>query len=721
MVKQNLSKKKEIKMKKNIYIAGAMAIMAASSCSIEESKMDRPAITDGPKLTLEGETYPQTRFSIGEKDGNTYPLLWENGDVISIWSKNITSSVGEDSETVLNGNIKGEQAQLFGEDAGKASGLFQTNNAFSVDNDEDIVITYPGTIKYSDGKVLGMIENVQEQRKPNSSMHVGNYALAFAKTSLKAGQTEGVKFSLSQKTAFVKLSLSTTEFADMELVGAKLYSAGSVLSGKVSYDVEAGKMEVTGGADNISVKLRTPEKFSNTQDLYFTALPCDLTGKETYVIITMKDATKTVTIPAKVNGGLLSESCLSVIKIDNISLATNTCEWYEPVETRYIAAFGEGWSYGPSNCFVAYYDGEAVTFDVKARGNFAKCTRPASILVHNACEANIKNKTNLEINGVNGYDGEQYVKFPLDNSYTVSIKALAAGVYTGYSSKVKLLDENDNCIWCFNIWGNKEQLQEQTYKNGVMLDRNIGSDSSKGFGYMSGSYYQWGRPFQTGWSSSGGLFNGAPTNITDLAMSAAKPETFFHMKGVNPTQGGDWYLGAHTGARTEHLDDLWGNQNLTGEEIVQTNGTKSIYDPCPKGYMVASPKILAEMFKVAVPKYPDLVVNGKTCYKPGTTEFTDGNKFTDPNFMEYKLPDGTTASWPFSGCKWGSDGGNCDNNTQDICACWSNSTTTSYDQDAANAYCFVYRYKTTPAWKQVQNGNRAHGYPVRCMKDTENR
>ena len=82
------------------------------------------------------------------------------------------------------------------------------------------------------------------------------------------------------------------------------------------------------------------------------------------------------------------------------------------------------------------------------------------------------------------------------------------------------------CIWAFNVWGNKEQLTEQTYVNGVMLDRNIGSDD-KGYGYQGGSYYQWGRPFQTGWSASGGLFAGEVSVVTDLAVSAEHPDVFY--------------------------------------------------------------------------------------------------------------------------------------------------------------------------------------------------
>lgn len=695
-------------MKKYILAIGVTAL-AAASCSLEENKLEQPA-AEGARMTLSGTTSVNTKISIGEKDGNIYPLLWATGDIITI------NSVDPNSANA----IVDEQAELFNESAGEISGIFQTYNAVQPASDEDVIITYPSTAHYVEGKVTASVPDLQTQLVPSNSLHLGMSSVAYDMITIKAGQTEDVTFNLEQKTAFVKLVLSTSEYSSLNLVKARLYAPGYALSGDVSIDPSTGELTASGTKDYVGAKIDSPTAFSGTQEVYFTALPCDLTSAEdVFVIVTMQDDTKTVEIPARVKGGELKESCLSVITLGDISASTNEFDWYEPVETRYVAAFGEGWSYGPSNCFVTYYDGEAVTFDVKARGNFIRCKKPASIRVYNACEQNINNKTNIEINGQNSWDGSQYVDFPINDTYQVTVKANAAGSYTGYSSKVRLFDETGVCIWAFNIWGNKDELKEQTYVNGVMLDRNIGSDD-KGYGYQGGSYYQWGRPFQTGWSSSGGLFTASPTNVTDLGISAEHPEIFYHMNGVDPSQGGDWYLGAHTGARNEHLDDLWGNQNLTGEEIVQTTGTKSIYDPCPKGYMVPSPKILNEMFKTATLKYDDIVNSGTGYYNPGTTEFIDANKFTEPNFLLYKLPDGSEAIWPFSGCKWGSNGGNCDDNAHDICACWSNSTNSSYEQEGANAYVFVYRYKSEP-WTLVQNGNRAHGYPVRCMKDVENR
>ncbi len=706
-------------MKKLLYILAGITLVSAISCTKEESMNVDPA-AKGEKLTLSvlSNDDVDTKMSIGEKDGAKYPLLWNTGDVIAIYSSDVTTTYEETEDgtvPVVSGKINGELADLIdGND--RHSGTFQTARDVLVTSDEPLVIVYPGnSATYTDKKITVALPKNQVQRKENSSADLGNYALGYATTTLQANQTDNVSFALQQKTAFVKVTLSTSAYSSLKLSGVKLYSKGAKLSGTVSCDVTTGALSVTNASDEVGVSYRTPVVFDKAQTLYFTTLPCDLTGQDTYLIVTMIDETNnsTVTIPAKVTGGKLEESCLTVINLDNISASTNTNSWYEPVETRYIADFGNGWAYGPQNCYVAYFDGDAVTFDVKARGNFAKCVEPKYVQVYNACEYNSGSKDNLYINGTCAYNDAGYVEYALGSDYKISVAAKPVDDYTGYSSKVFLLDKDKNTIWCFNIWGNKDSLTEQTYTNGVMLDRHIGSTHRSGTEhYQHASFYQWGRPFQSGWSvNSGpmvGLFQIASTTVTDLSVSAANPEMF--MASITNRGNGDWFLGAPDveSDRATRIDDLWGNQNTTGDQVVATVGTKSIYDPCPEGYMVPSPKLLNEL----VNNMTEMITNATRENAPKV----DGKQVV--NFMIYTLPDGSKAYWPFAGCKW-EGGGNPGNNTGDICSCWSNSTIGSYATSENRPFLMNYRYKDN-AWKN-QFSNRAHGHPIRCMKDVENR
>ena len=89
---------------------------------------------------------------------------------------------------------------------------------------------------------------------------------------LKAGQTEDVSFTLRQKTAFVKAILSTSEFSDLKLVGAKLYSPGSILSGNVVYDLdnEAAGLSVSDASETVGAKLRKPVEFDGPGTLFYS-------------------------------------------------------------------------------------------------------------------------------------------------------------------------------------------------------------------------------------------------------------------------------------------------------------------------------------------------------------------------------------------------------------------------------------------------------------------
>ena len=80
-------------MKRYIFAAGT-AVLAVASCSIDENKLEQP-YEEGTRITLSGQTSLDTKVSIGEKDGETYPLLWATGDVIRISTKGAAAATDE--------------------------------------------------------------------------------------------------------------------------------------------------------------------------------------------------------------------------------------------------------------------------------------------------------------------------------------------------------------------------------------------------------------------------------------------------------------------------------------------------------------------------------------------------------------------------------------------------------------------------------------------------
>ena len=88
------------------------------------------------------------------------------------------------------------------------------------------------------------------------------------------------------------------------------------------------------------------------------------------------------------------------------------------------------------------------------------------------------------------------------------------------------------------------------------------------------------------------------TVATNVRFSIENPRALLYYQDVKDTHS-DWYLGAWTGARIDRKDDFWGNPNETSTYLNPSDGHKTIYDPCPKGYRVVSPRVLEEIEKKA--------------------------------------------------------------------------------------------------------------------------
>ena len=195
-------------------------------------------------------------------------------------------------------------------------------------------------------------------------------------------------------------------------------------------------------------------------------------------------------------------------------------------------------------------------------------------------------------------------------------------------------DDKDNILWSWHMWCvegydyQESAIDVAVYGDSYkIMDRNLGafaaptlasSSGSEDFEYAHGLIYQWGRkdPFAAGniqtptawgymswidWCNPDGSLLKSPTfyivgrsdrsaykydpyivphNLDNtaeiLAHSIKNPMTYF--------TGKNWATSADTSnGQAEDWGKLWGNQTAEG------NGVKTMYDPCPVGYTVASP------------------------------------------------------------------------------------------------------------------------------------
>ena len=138
-----------------------------------------------------------------------------------------------------------------------------------------------------------------------------------------------------------------------------------------------------------------------------------------------------------------------------------------------------------------------------------------------------------------------------------------------------------NILWTWHIWIT-DRVKAQGYPHGyIVQDRNLGATASapESGGSMDGLYYQWGRPTPFKPASSGvyGAVSTVPSSTSQVATveeAISQPTTLY---GSGNAVNYDW-LATKNNA-------LWGYQNE------HTDLEKTIYDPCPPGYMVGDARV----------------------------------------------------------------------------------------------------------------------------------
>lgn len=676
----------------------SLCALAFISCQKEEMTGNDPV--EG-NYTYEFVAYqqPEAKATIGDKTDGKWPVLWSKGDQMGVYK--------------ADGTFVGV-ATVSDESEGQNSGNFRVSSDVELVAGENLYFSYPYVkdAEIKTGKVAA------EQTLGTSG--VGANAIAYATVAYNPGNTQ---FVLTHANAYLKFNIKSEDFAGYNLTGVTLWADGAELAGSVNI-ADGGELTVSAAEDYVKSSLAAPVTVSasDVQTVCVAALPVDLSEKTVYAIVHMKGvedtetATHTVELPIRLNGaGSLNAG--SVTEIDLPSLTTALApKWYEPVETRYVAAYGDGWCYGPANTVVFTQSGETKTFDLKARGNFMKVKEPKYVQV--VYSSNITDRRNtkgiIKINNeeTSAGSGNQLFDLGVASDCTIDIymKAVESNP-RGHMAGIFVKDADKNVLWGINLWLTLSELTTVSYDNGQIMDRNLGASTSpvsdKSWA-SNGCYFQWGRPFAFPHSTSRGTppAESAVTVKTDLEKSAAKPYTLFYYPNGELY---DWYYGDGTNDKTNDLNDLWGNPSTANNP--SGSGVKSIYDPCPAGYRVASTAILKE-----VEDGISATISNGSVTSTGTTEVNATGSYF---YLAYK-----DSYWGFAGGIWSNyTGVSAKNNAKSIAAYWANnnSTTASYGR------CMFYQIMETngTTWKnsptKSYSRSKAEAYPVRCMVDTENR
>lgn len=622
---------------KRIFTILAVAA-AAIACTKEVTET-----TFAEGQTIFAGEFVNTKIALGDKEDGGYPAVWEADDQLAIYNAADNTLIGT--------------ATLAGESAGQRFGTFVLDQAIA--DGTQVKVVYPAT------ETAGI---AAEQTKVSAS---DKHLIAKAESETVTVQGQNATFALRQQNAIVKVDVSSTEFAGKLLKSVTIYSAGAAIANESDY---------------ARVTFTTPAAISanETQSAVFMTLPI-ATNTDFYVSVKLVDAQdelKTVSIPKKFTAKQLVGGKVNTIPFTSLATSDNAVAWYNPVCNRYIPA--GGWCYGTSNTFVCNpTNGASGTFDVRAQGEFIDVIRYAKEPKGMQLRCGNMQKTGQgSMWTIDGTTPKKKAIAPLKSlNPTIKYNFSSNSVTNFVSGVFNLCDANDQVIWSYLCWA--ATINTVELDNGTIMDTNLGFGGTMTSDNTTlsdqGVYYQWGRPFAFGYPSGAeGQTANTALRISSYQQSA---ENAMSMGCTTDADNRDWWQDG------THRYDLWGNPETT---TTSTGGKKSIFDPCPTGWKVASAALLKEVYDNATDEDEDMVYTYK-----------------DSQWSKTYFFNGDTASrGSAKGLYWADSAVN----------------------DSFGLHFEIYPESTdketqvvTPAGKKFDGTWRANACAIRCMKDNDNR
>lgn len=593
------------------YLTIALAIVAACACDKAFNEPETIIEKEDSGVTLFSGSIPVTKTTLGEKDGTSFKVLWEEGDVLSV------SASGTPLGT-----------------ATLVSGVGENNGVFSL----------PGTI--ADGTVVNLVyagnEIAAEQSKASTSRSFKGAGSATATVSGGAAN-----FTLAQNAAVVRISVASSTLSGATLNAVILRSEGADLNAD--------------GGDYVRVALTdTPTLGSTAKEIIFTTKSVNLSGSEIDIAFELTNGTENYTLPVGFKGKLLDTEKVNSFVFNDLS-ESQCVGWYEPHDTRLMP--GPGYAYGEANCYFIQckngttYTGATytpndnipseVSVSYKARGDFRKVGKPVGVsftwMKLGATDTTTGTGTgnvytmrtiNYSASGVNPGN---FTITPNPDDYKVTVAN--TGAYAG--APILLMVKDGTILWAWSFWNIAAdgtsivpvQITPKSPKKIITMDIGQATRNADAWGansdalYRTVYRYQWGRPMPVFWNSVTTLdFPGVQAgNIPAIVGPVSIEESMQHPASiiVASTESGK--------TLTDWLDtpcaDLWGNNSATTSNA----GTKSVFDPCPKGYRICDRNTLLNIVRTYATDW---------ARTSGTGYF----------FNTCNYPSGSSDCWSRSGC-----------------------------------------------------------------------
>lgn len=714
--------------KQHILLLGTVLCLAA--CQKEEGW---PTPEKGQSYTLEGTV---------ATDG----FAWETSSSVGIYA--LTEGViGANLECKIDGwmNAAERDSSWFvpSQYEGKPTARFATPALDLVPGPNRLFIYSPYDENLSFVKSLNVIYNLEvSDKQTQTSPDVAGGCFAYGISEAVPGKDEMFQFTLNPVTALLKISISSSEFKDY---GVK----------KVTLFDEAGEAQLGGTFDiNIEDKnvspIKTVSKIATTisatrpmggasQSIYMNILPGDYSSKDLTFIVELTGDKGNVTIPMKHKGVKCEAGKTAELSISELKSGDNIYKWFCPVESRQLS--GLGYAYGDANTYFiqckngSTYKGaayspnaeypESVTIDYRLRGNPA-AEAPEGVTFEWATLANgtvyAPRKAGYEASGV---VPENFTFTQDAANYTVTVTN--TGAFAG--APILLMKKGEKILWGWSFWNiaaDGTAVKPVDIGGSKVANLAIGqatADYDKWIANKSGSnpdpifrtihYYQWGRFLPIFWNSFWSLswiysaqqqeaMSGDGNVPAISGPFATLQESMEHPYGLVCHNATDRM---NKWCKEEH-DNLWGG--VIGNEGLEKPGTKSIYDPCPKGWRVPDISVIqawADVIgDVTTAKYEETF--GKVGIYAGSEEIAYMG-WIDPNVSSNGRPtnygNGNNGKW-----------------TSGFSLYWSNYLA-SMDADSPFVFRFYGSNNKNSKLSNPGQSIRVAAAPVRCMVDDDKR
>jgi len=581
------------------------------------------------QVMLSGECATKTSFA--PEENNERPVLWKAGDMLGLFVQEGDAAL-EGAQNVLARLYDGAY-----DGPGFSKGSFTTYMTLSASKVYTLGIYYPyiagaGTADAITHKVA----SVQTQAASSDSRHLGA-AGAFAYTTAKFStpsdmqyyESPVVNFTLSHKTSTILLSLKA---ASADLDGWKVKSVkltapeGVNIAGDVKYVPSSDEFTLTGnGSESIVLNISGGAALSvdTPVELYMVAFPTALAGKELTITYTLESASaiKTLTHTRAVKAESKALKAATVHQFDEVIPAADAEGW---TSSAADAAFDLS-ANGTANCYMVSTPGK-YSFDATVIGNGQKgiLTPIAKTFFHTDNAAIVPASAELLWQTTPGL----ITSLKLEGGKVIFEKSATDG-----NALVAVKDSEGTILWSWHLWcTDMGALHTFVSPTGAydMMDRNLGATYASS-GLVTdpvlvqksyGCFYQWGRkdPFMgpaeadytsaqytaalvtlydidgktvsrpantSGRRTSGAASNNEIAQWSSVQFLIERPMAYVE---TNSNTSQDWFSSGKElkGTGPEYRAySLWGNpEGYNYNTASKPTPVKTIYDPCPPGFMV---------------------------------------------------------------------------------------------------------------------------------------